>query len=290
MPSGSHGGGGGSHFGGSGGGHFGGFSGSGGSHYTFGGSHYSGPRRPGRAPIHFHFFYWGGRRYALAEDDNTKFRSFLFACFGILFAMIFVAIIIFASSGEMKKIKNDYDYYQDMIAYAEAHTEYLVEGKVEGKFYNEDYGKWYLTYTFLDENSREVEGYTFCIYTREEARDFVIGQTIELAVDSVPITQRTDSINMDYKDLPLERDGQYVSVKRTLILTIVIEIALAGALAFCAVMAIKTFKAKAEPANKDGSISPKLKYICTYCGAKLKEDDTTCPNCGSSTIETMKDE
>ena len=122
MPSGSHGGGGGSHFGGGsfGGGHFGGGS-SLGSHHS-----YNGPRRPGRAPVHFHFFFWGGRRYAFADDDRSSIAGLLFGCLICFLFLIFWAVSIPGSISKMNKIKADYTYYQDMIAYAEEHTELLI--------------------------------------------------------------------------------------------------------------------------------------------------------------------
>ena len=163
MPSGSHGGGGGGgHFGGgfSGGSHFGGSGG--GSH--FGGSYYHGPRRPGRAPIVFHYFYWGGHRYAIGNDDRTKIRSLIGACAVVLLLMLSIIIVIVNSFNSINKIKKDYVYYQDMIAYAEQHPEYIITGKVQSKFYNEDAEKWYLTYYFYTDDSIRVNGYTFSVY------------------------------------------------------------------------------------------------------------------------------
>ena len=290
MPSGSHGGGGGgSHFGGGsfGGSHFGGSS----SGNHFGGSYYHGPKRPGRAPIHFHFFYFGGRRYAVANDDRSSLIGMIFGCiFCIFFAFVW-AMVISSSISSVKKIKSDYVYYQDMITYAEAHPERIIDANVQTFYENEDCGKWYIVYYFFAEDSSRVDGYTFSIYTYEQAWAIKQSGTIQLAVDSFPITTETDSINLDYKNLPLSQDGEYQVAVRDIITNILVEAGIVVVFVVLVIYTIKKAKKNIEVVNENGKDNnePKLKYICTYCGAKLKEEDTTCPKCGSSTIETIKD-
>ena len=285
MPSGSHGGGGGgSHFGG-GGSNFGGSSN--GSH--FGGSYYHGPKRPGRAPIVFHYFYFGGHKYAIGNDDRTKIRSMIGACGVLLFMMIAIVFIIIASLNSVTKIKKDYAYYQDMIAYAEEHTNYLITGKIQTKYYNDDAGKWYLTYYFYTDDNVKVDGYTFSIYDDFEIKNFRSGDDIQLAVDSIPLTIDTDSINLDYKDMPLTKDGEYNNAVYNIKILIVVEIILTGVLTCLIVTIVKSYKKLAQKVDENGNGSIKYKYICTYCGGKLTEDDKSCPHCGSSTIETVKE-
>lgn len=282
MPSGSHGGGGGgSHFGGGGSS----FGGGGGSH--FGGSYYHGPRRPGRAPIHFHFFYFGGNRYYVANDDRSKIMGMIFSA--IICLLIAVAWMFGISSAinNVKKIENDYIYYQDMIAYAEEHPDHIIDANVQTFFENEDCGKYYVTYYFYTASSQRVDGYTFSIYTYNQAKAIKQNGTIQLAVDEMPLTTQTDSINMDYKNLPLSEDGEYVLAKRQIVTNIIIEIVLIGVFALFVVFAIKTIKSNIEKVPEGSQPKMAKKYICTYCGAKLKEEDTTCPKCGSSTIETI---
>ena len=284
MPSGSHGGGGG---GSHGGGSFGGSHGGGGSH--FGGSYYHGPRTPGRAPISFTYFNIGGGRYAIAKDDRSN-----------IFSMIFFTIIIFifavvefypitSSINMVKKIKSDYIYYQDMIAYAEEHPERLIEGTVQTFYLNENCNKYYVTYYFYTDSNERVDGYTYSIYTYSQALAIKNAITIQLAVDEYPLTTQTDSINLDYKHLPLEQDGEYVISKNNITAHIVTEIFLDLIVILMIIYTIKKVKSKIEKVGLNGEIKPKFKYICTYCGAKLSENDTTCPKCGSSTIETIID-
>lgn len=284
MPSGSHGGGGGSHGGGGfGGSHFGG--GSGGSH--FGGSYYHGPKRPGRAPIMFHYFYWGGTRYVIENDERAKIRSKIFSVFVMLFIMLCCLFVIFASISNVNKIKKDYLYYQEMITYAEEHPEYFITGKVQSKFYNEDAGKWYLTYYFYTDESVRVDGYTFSIYSDAEVSQFHSGDDIQLAVDSIPLTTETDSINYDYKNKSLSDDGEYTKAVSGITIPIIVEFALVGILVFLIISVVRDYKKLAKKVDENGNADLKYKYICTYCGGKLKEDDKSCPHCGSSTIETI---
>lgn len=286
MPSGSHGGGGGgSHFGGSSGGsHFG--SSSGGNRY---GGLYNGPRQVGRAPIRFYYFGWGGRYYAINSADRRNVFSQIFAALIVLFISVFICVTsVVSSNASIRKIESDYIYYQDMIAYAEEHNELLVTGTVKTKFLNEDVGKYYITYYFLDQNGEKVDGYTFSIYTYDEVKNVHSGDDIELAVDSNPITQDTDSINLDYKDMPLSKDGEYESLKNGKITSILVSVSMLVLFETVIVISlVKQLKNNAQQVEKVGD-EPTYSYVCTYCGAKLKKDDTSCPKCGSSTIETVK--
>ena len=287
MPSGSHGGGGGgSHFGGGGGGsHFGSGSGSSGSH--FGGSYYHGPRRPGRAPITFHYFYWGGNRYVIENDERTKIRLKFLSTLVILFMMMCCTLGIFSPVSSINKIKKDYMYYQDMIVYAEEHPEYMITGKIQTKFYNEDAGKWYLTYYFYTDENVRVDGYTFSIYNDSEVQHFHSGDDIQLAVDSIPLTEQTDSINYDYKNKALSDDGEYISAVGTIRVSVIVECGFFITLVFVIVSIIKDYKTLASKVDENGNAEIKYKYICTYCGGKLTETDSSCPHCGSSTIDTV---
>ena len=127
MPSGSHGGGGGSHSSGgssSGGGSWG------------GGGHGGGGRSP--SPMHIR---WRGNRYYISSGKASTIRM-LFSI--ALFLCFFTAVCIYSvvsTNQYITKIETDRVYYIDMIEYAEQHTEYQKEGKITGRFYNEDFEK-----------------------------------------------------------------------------------------------------------------------------------------------------
>ena len=89
--------------------------------------------------------------------------------------------------------------------------------------------------------------------------------------------------------MPLTRDGEYINAVRGVYIPIIVEVVLAGILAFLIIQIVKSYKKLAEKVDENGNENIKYKYICTYCGGKLTEDDKSCPHCGSSTIETVKD-
>lgn len=283
MPSGSHGGSLGSHS--SGGSSFGGGS-RGGS--SFGGGRPRGPRH----------FRWGRTVYVLPTRQSSILSilkifillSFMFAVFGLIFFM--------GSKQEIKKIETDYYYYQDMITHAEANPEYMKTGYVTDHFYNEDCDKWYYTYKIKREDMSMLEvyldGYTYSCYTREEIKAIPIDSEIQIAVNTKVVTDKTDSIPLDYKDMPLERDGEYVDAmgERTLgkNLMIICGIAFVG-LICVQVFIIAKYKQKkvdgefGTPQSRDSIDSnqaPKrTTKICDYCGATLDVNAKKCSSCGA---------
>lgn len=221
MPSGSHSG---SH-GGGGGSHFGGGSSSGGS----GG----GRRRYGRS--------YGGHRTIIFFGRGGVASVFSALAIFALVVAIVCTMVASGNKSSLKHIETDYLYYQDMIddAYAKqakGDSSYLVDGIIKSKFQSDTCDKWYVTYYFLDKDGEKVDGYTYSIYTWDQVRGLDAGEIIKLAVDSNPITQDTDSINVDYKNTTLEDDGEYVEILkiRNIMKTVAISLYIvAGALLVC---------------------------------------------------------
>ena len=274
MPSGSHGGGGGSHGGGFGGGsHFGG------GHRSSGSSSRRGP-----APIRIWFF---GHRYYVPAEKTSAIRGLVITFFVLILFGFMSTLGLIAAKDQVEKIESDHTYYVNMINYATAHPDYQVTGKITGKFRNDDCGKWYLTYSLKTGNNQTLEGYTYSVYSIEEIDQFVIGNDILLAVDSNPVTMQTDSINMDYINIPLNNDGEYIGAKNSKRTSIIMTIAFFGG---SVVVAVLTFlkakksmklneleKEKASPLAQNENVKR-----CKYCGSKQNPQDTKCPNCGAS--------
>lgn len=276
MPSGSHGGGGGSHGGGFGGGsHFG------------GGHRSSGSSRRGPTPLRIWFF---GHRYYVPAEKTSALRG-LFTAFFVLILFGFMSTLgLIAAKDQVKKIEDDNAYYINMINYATTHPDYQITGKITGKFRNDDCGKWYLTYSIETANGGTLEGYTYSVYSINEIDQFVVGDNILLAVDSIPVTMRTDSINMDYINIPLENDGEYVGAKNSKRTAMIMTIACFGASVVVAVLTfIKAKKSmKLNELEKEKASSPAQNESvkrCKYCGSKQNPDDTKCPNCGASFVD-----
>ncbi len=291
MPSGSHGGGGGSHssggssFGGGGGIHFGGGSGRG----------YRGTRT---------FLFFGSRRRLYGFGGILSFFCSILMMFGI-FAILGGFIYAVDQSGNIKKIEEDHAYYQDLID-----LNYHTTAKVTDMFYKFD--KYYITYEIdIPSSTKNLEGYSYCVYTREEAMALMSQNTEGLGIGIIsvavnhPVSEinlKTDSIPLDYKDMSLERDGEYVRMKKYQRNGIIAGCSGIGGivLAICInLVAVKVSEKKEQkeieesPAdlneNDENKTQPepiyypqKTKY-CPYCGGKMNADDAKCPSCGSRT-------
>ena len=273
MPSGSHSGSGGSHFGGG----------------SSSGSHFGGGSRLGGGSVNARpiIFIHHGRRYSVRGGAQSAVSLMFVLCIFAIFTIFFGVIMIPTANSQIKKIEADYTYYQAMIDYAEEHNAYLVTGKVTGKFYNEDCDKWYITYSIEIDEYTDLEGYTFSVYTFDEVSRFEINEYIAIAVDSVPITLDTDSIPMDYKDMPLTRDGEYVDAKQDktagVIVIVVASIVLVGLISGIVVIIIKKKQLVTDtnPTTNTSTNTAKEPTRCSYCGAILGENDKSCPTCGA---------
>lgn len=290
MPSGSH--------GGSRGSHSSGGSRSGGGRSSFGGRH-SGPSfgGPGRGPGGFHprprRFRWGRHYYVVTSGTQSLLMIMLF--FIMFFGMFAFSQGISRSvlKEEISLIEQDYIYYQDMIDYAESQggesAGYIVDAKVTGKYYNADAERYYFVYVIdLPNTSRDLEGYTYSCYTINEASIYRVGDIMKVAVESPNITINTDSINMDYKDMPLERDGEYLAAKSSLksattsmIIFILIDVAIV-AIGIFVVFKKKQLAEEKEVKEEKAKAEANANLYCSYCGSLVSKDTTKCPNCGSS--------
>lgn len=278
MPSGSHGGSSGSH---SGGGSSSGGSGSGGSGGIFS-SRPQGPRS----------FRWRNRIYVLSEKQSSQLSSLKFGIIISIFFMLCSSFVLIGINQSLKKIKVDYYYYQDMITYAESHPEYLRTGYVTDHFYNENCEKWYFTYKIEqdDHPGYWLEGYTYSCYTREEIKNFKINSSIEIAVNSSYVTSKTDSIPLDYKNMPLTKDGeyaQYLKIKHisigVLVVTGVLCIVFIG-LEIHIVTKAKQLSSSTSSTNKSTEQANLTKNSrkCAYCGQVVNNKYIEkCPYCGA---------
>ena len=295
MPSGSHGGH--SH---SGGARVGGSS-FGGSHSSHGGS-WGGYRH--RGPIFFHFW---GHRYVVP----TRYSA-LISLFAVV--MVFSIFFIFGgwlmmSSGQsnMDLVKRDYDRYQVMIADATEANGLLVIGTIENRYYDDDAGKWYLTYSFPTNDGGKINGESYAVYTLAELNQpqYCVNAPIELALDRVPESEYddVDSIPTDYANMPLERDGAYTTAKNThkagSTMLWVACCVLGGSIVLNILIAVTTKKKVATNNNANQTTATETttatanngtataatpvdtdKY-CEYCGSKLDTGATKCHLCGA---------
>lgn len=279
MPSGSHGGGGG--FGGHGGFTSSSFGSS--RNSSFRSSRSSGGHRP-RGPRYFRF---GHRTLIITTGRQNLISVCLFFIIAAMLLLFTFGSSISACKEERAMIEEEYAYYQNMIEYAELNENqgYIIKAKVTEKQYDSELKKYRYIYSFKTSSGGTENGYTFYIYSLEELP--AIGTEFDLAVDSVPVTSNTDSIPVDYKFTTLEDDSAYVVLnnmikKNTLIVVGIVAVIVLGIGGIVAI--ILTAKRKEEEKKeeeKQKEIEEEKKKFCQYCGTKIKETDSTCPNCGS---------
>lgn len=277
MPSGSHGGGGGSHGGGFGGG----------SH--FGGGHRgSGSSRRGPTPLRIWFF---GHRYYVPAEKTSALRGLVSVFVILLFFGIISTFMLVSANNQIEQIEVDHTYYVKMINYATTHPDFQKTGKITDKFYNSNCKKWYLTYSLETHDGRTLDGYTYSVYSDDEIDNFVIGDDILIAVNSSTVTMQTDSITMDYINIPIENDGEYIISQRARKTSLTLVVLFFGAsVVVAAVFIVKTKKSmKLNELEKEQQAS-QIEHVqevkrCKYCGSKQNPDDTKCPNCGASFVD-----
>ncbi len=263
--------------------------GGGGGYYGGGHHHHHGPRR-----MRF------GRVYI--STGSTSFISFFFPIvifFIILTTLLFVAVS--PSSDFKTKIEKDYAYYQNMITYAEANQDtHIKDATIKDIWYNEDAERWFFEYQIRYENPNQygseyliLEGETYCVYTDEQIFNFNIGDTIQVAVNSDPITSNTDSVPLDYKHKALTDDGEYLleleSEKSFYTIRTVFAIITGVMIAILVFTLVRSIKNGTKEATETSSTTSSTttsttttaEKFCSYCGAQIQSGDRKCQICGA---------
>lgn len=280
MPSG-HGGGGG------GGSHFGGGS-------SFGGSHFgSGSSGVNSRPRYIMFF---GRTIYTGDGSYGLFSSLLI--FAIIAFMISSCLLagFFNAKSKVQKIEDDRVYYLEMISAAETNGKIDTHAKVSSIVYNEDYEKYYITYTFTNA-SGEIDGYSFCMYESRISAPQVFNGSNYISVAYDNQTSNADSIPTDYAGFSLSDDGEYVYYNNEKTwFPIVSGLGYGvGVLLFVgSCVAIGTNiknhkedkdkvegKTSGDNVNLNKPVEEENEY-CPYCGSKVLKSDKKCINCGAS--------
>lgn len=303
MPSGSRGGGGGSHFGGGhssfsgGGSHFGGSR----SSYSGGGSHFGGGPRGPRGPRGPIFIHWGRHYYSISYGKN--FLVIFLLVISIITGIAGAGLIASNYEDELYTICQDYKYYHQMVEYAESHSNHQTTATITS-IHKSFSGKYYYNYKFKKSPSSTyslyIDGYTYCLYTDGDLTNetIAVGKEITIAIsdDVNNITFDCDSVPMDIVNFSSTDDGEYQMYdrlarenKRGGMVTLIVAVILLGTtITLYIVFLKKTDKDEYEKskAGTDTSSSinvdtkPKSKY-CSYCGSILDSNATSCPSCGA---------
>ncbi len=235
---------------------------------------------------------------------------------GIICALITICFMIFGSMACSNKdnvefIREDYAYYQNMIVQAELDPDrYIVDATVTSYSYRSDFNRAYIHYCIpytereyvpghgYQDVTKYLYGYSFSVYTESEVHELLSQGTIKVAVDTRVIGPNTDSIPMDYKDMSIEQDGEYLAAlrdeaKSTTIL-IVLCVVTVGWFAFFITASNKLSKnfdknlaeearvaiEQRKSTEENSSINPNY---CEYCGTYIVKDNSIkCPACGAN--------
>lgn len=242
--------------------------------------------------IHIHTGYHlhtGGSGASINLSQKSSKLIFL----GV--ALFLIGIFIFATSAlistqkdNLKTCESSYTHYQNMITVAENDSRYKRQGEILAIKYDMDFQLWYIEYGVyfsILEDTPTIKASTFAMYDDIEIQKFHIGDYINIAVESMHISEFTDSINMDYASVALEDDPEYSYIKTQNIISNIIRIILIIALLIVAVITIKTAisKPKEQPQTLNNTPSAQTNK-CSYCGSKILDPAQTskCPNCGAS--------
>ncbi len=277
MPSGSHGG---SH----GGSHSSGGASWGGSSRSSGGMHGGGGHHMPRRPMRFH---WGRSIWIMPGEKVSTLGTYVLVFFVMALFLLGVGFMISNNYRQIEIIKIDREYYLDMIEYAENNPEYMKTGTITDWFYNDSANRWYFTYeipysgNYKDSfGGTQLEGYTYSVYSASDKAKYRIGTEQTFAVNNKTVTVTTDSINIDYKNIPLENDGEYKSVKKSIVLGWIFEVIFALVEVGMVVLIIKHIRksfVKEELPEEDNQYAS-----CPYCGSVLNDDENKCKNCGAT--------
>lgn len=301
MPSGSHGsgsiGGGSSHFGGGGGG---------------GSSHFGGRSNGSTRVYRTRIFYVGGRPYRLSSRGNNLsavctifFLMFFMLCFGLFAAFA-------GNASDIKQIEEDYNKYQHMIVVAKQNG-WITTAEVYDYQERSD-GSCRILYRLpYTDGDGTLEGWSFYVYNLQEAHA-LLDTFVPIALDKEKVTNATDSVPMDFENMPIERDGEYVAIKNSKPYLLTFACVFAGLSVVCIVGMVIVRKKFAELVtdNEKENGNAKTTYTeeqldedvkkyagnkeekkqeytyCAYCGGKMKITDTKCPSCGARSVEPRR--
>ena len=254
---------------------------SGGSFGSFGGGHHHhGPR--------VHIFL--GRRY---YGNSGAFSIF----FTIMLFALFFSIPFWFMQGNAKTdlqyLKNDFAYYQELADYGQQY-EATVKSYQSYEIYE---GTTYYYITFEVDHSVAFPNRfeTTATYTMQEAVALRQSGKITVCCNGTDAIQADFDINTDkeyaYRLQKLE-DGKNNSLKIAIILTVVgIGLGAIGVVVFIKTMKQVVENGEATNPEQDmpemtttTTIDNKPQEVvsyCSYCGARLKNGDTKCKDCGA---------
>lgn len=223
------------------------------------------------------------RKHPLIRLFSSIFTIMVIALFAVIIAKVSFVM-------RVQAIKNDYDYYQHMCSWSAEYPNWKGTAKVTGK--QKKYDKWFITYKIIDPTTNfTLDGYSFAIYDDEQIEQIQIDDEIEVAMNSFDLSIDTDSVPMDYYQVPITQDADYlhhtkISSSVTVILVIVAIVTVGigitnGILAnkYLKNMRVASFDSGYTPVSENNNLQV---VYCDYCHSKLPPNSTKCEHCGAS--------
>lgn len=226
-------------------------------------------------------------RSSIHVDGNfnpslSKIISIVVAC---IFAFVGITFVVAGSAqishtNQLISIKrSDYNYYQNMISFAEKNPDYLATGQVTEVYFDYQVNEHYFEYT--------VCGYNFSTFACYNSASIPLkGQHISVALNLPKelFNSSSDSMPVSYKNTTLEDDGEY---------NILCEDRNAGiffvvfGLAFAVLTVVTIFKTRKKPTSSveetstNNTTASPSKNFCAYCGAENSPEARKCSSCGA---------
>lgn len=223
------------------------------------------------------------RKHPLIRLFSTIFSIMIIALFAAIIAKVSFVM-------RVQAIKNDYDYYQHMCDWASQHPNWKGTAIVTGK--EKKYDKWLITYKIIDPTTNfTLDGYSFAIYDDEQIEQIQINDEIEVAMNSFDLSIDTDSVPMDYYQVPITQDADYLhhtkinnSVTVILVIVAIVTVGIGitnGILAnkYLKNMRVASFDSGYTPVSENNNLQV---VYCDYCHSKLPPNSTKCEHCGAS--------
>lgn len=223
----------------------------------------------------------------------------IFLILGIIVSII-MGLGWAGANEDLDVTKKDYAYYNNLAMYASNNPDYQIEADVTGIEQHEDSDKWCVYYVFKTSSSANVEGYSFCVYSYEDAHALYVAKKVTLALDTKndSITGYTDSVPLDYKDVSLEDHAEYADflaesqTMRNFTFVSVGITAVLGAIAILIPLTAKkpTAEQLAESKNVNNETSTtnsnsngatSTGWRCVYCNTLNDNSKNSCDGCGA---------
>ena len=294
----------GGHFGGGSFSHSGGHFGGGHSSSSHSGGHFGGTSgfSSGIRPV-IHHRPWFGPRVVVFGGRQVYLGSGRASTVSILGILIAISVIILAFFGfswldcndKINTMENDYSFYHAMAENAAEDTDYQIKAEV---YKTERYGfsldsKYCIFYRFTASDGEKNEGYSFYVYSHDDAFDMWANREVILAlpVKKTETTWETDSVPLNYRRTKLEDDDEYLdyvaSRKNKMIGTCVTGAITAFLILSAVLVPMTAKKATAEQiaadnqSKTDAKTTPEGTWRCEYCNAINDNSKDRCDGCGA---------